>query len=558
MTSRFDPSVHPRYSRRALLRAAATLPALLLPACAAPPGGAPTLAPAPAARPSPAAATARYGGVYRILAPPDISSLDPILAYDYIDWWAAAMLLYNRLYGFDAQAALYPDLAADLPTVSADRLRYTIRLREGVRFHSGQPLTAEDVRFSLARALAPDAPAFGASFLTQVVGADEVRAGQSDELRGVRALDPITVEIALKAPQATFLGVLGVFSCAVVSRATVPAAGPAWGVEITDGTGPFRLAEWVRGERLVFTRNPDYFRPGLPYLDRVEIFVNVDQSAGVLRWESQDAEYVYDVPPAQKTELLARPDARVRVGRSLIFDYIQIGRVAPFTDLRVRQAIAHAIDRQDLVRQLGSGVPTESVYPASLAQHDPAFRSRYPYDPELARRLLAEAGYPDGIQDVVLWAGLSSSDDLGLAIQDYLRAIGISTEMLINPYTEAQPLIDSGAIQLWTSGYGYDYPDAAAFITQRLLCPSPAPPAAWCDPQLDDLAARADRLAPDAPERLALLAQIQELVVNREVRLVPLYERESFGLGQTYIHDDPISPLYGLPIPERAWISQSR
>ena len=130
------------------------------------------------------------GGVYRLMGSGDVRGLDVGSAEGSEDWWSAGGLLYNRLYAYDPANEFYPDLAAELPSVSDDGLVYTIPLRQGVKFHNGREMVADDIAFSLAWQLWPEVYSWGKTYMENVVGYDEVIAGDTKELSGVKVLDP--------------------------------------------------------------------------------------------------------------------------------------------------------------------------------------------------------------------------------------------------------------------------------------------------------------------------------------------------------------------------------
>ena len=148
------------------------------------------------------------GGTYRLIGSGDIRSLDPPGAEGSEDWWSAGSLLYNRLYAYDPANTFFPDLAADMPSMSDDGLVYTIPLRKGVKFHNGREMVADDVAFSLAWQIWPEVYSWGKSYMANVVGYDEVFDGKTKELSGVKVVDPYTIEISLKKPQAVFPPIL--------------------------------------------------------------------------------------------------------------------------------------------------------------------------------------------------------------------------------------------------------------------------------------------------------------------------------------------------------------
>lgn len=545
--------------RRAFLQAIAAGAVLL----------APPLARGSRAAPAAAQGEPRAGGTYRVLTNEQIPSLDAALAYNYLDWWLSYQGIYNRLYRFDREGQLQPDLAEGMPRMSADGLSYAVTLRSGVTFHNGREVTADDVKFSFDRTVWPGLESPGSSFLTNVAGYEEM-AGRTVEpdtpydpsvtLTGVTVVDPRTVSFTLKQPQAVFAAILGVTTFGVAPKQEVIDAGRDWGTKVVVGTGPFRFVEWSQGERIVLERNPDYFRPDRPYLERVELALNVQGESGTLRWESGEAEMIPGASPADLARIRSDPtlSARLREGPSMVIYYLDFAsNAAPFDTLQVRQAVAMAIDKATLAARSQNGVPIDGYLIPGYPQTDPAFASEYPYDPDRAKTLLQEAGVTEGAK-TTFWSG-GTTPQLGELIQADLTAVGFDPELLVlegSSLDVFEPRLKSGELSLRTWGYGPDYPDGSAFVSTKLLCTPQSWPSAWCDQEITDLADQADALAIDDPQRTELLRRIQRIAVNERVYLVPLYARNALILSQDWVHGDEPDPLGLLPRLEEVWMDE--
>ena len=331
----------------------------------------------------PLGAHAAAGGAITIGIPLEPPNLDPSAT--------SAEATHDVLYAnvFEGLTRIAEDghvvaaLARDW-TVSDDGLRYRFRLRAGVRFHDGTPFSAADVRFSLDRARAADS-----------------RNPLRDLLQPVTRVvveDELTLIIELRRPVAELLTYLGWGNLVVLSPASAAHAA-------TDpvGTGPFRFREWRKGDAIVLVRNPDYW--GAPaLLDQVTFRVVPDATTALAALLAGDVDAFSNFTSPENLATLARdPRFTVVVGSTEGETLLAINNArAPFNDLRVRRALAHAIDRQAIIKgaMYGYGEPIGSHFPP----HDPAYvdlTGRYPYDPGAARALLAEAGYPHGF-DVTL------------------------------------------------------------------------------------------------------------------------------------------------------------
>lgn len=197
--------------------------------------------------------------------------------------------------------------------MSADGLSNTFKLRAGVKFHNGREMTADDVKYSLDRVTDPATQSPGAGFFASIAGYDEAASGAAKGLAGVTVIDPLTVRIDLKRPDATFLHVMALNFSAVVPKEVVEEFGADFGKHPV-GTGSFKLADWTIGQSLTFEKNADNWRPGVPCLDKITFEIGQEPVVALLRLQNG----VVDVPgdgiaPAKFQEVMADPEQAARV-----------------------------------------------------------------------------------------------------------------------------------------------------------------------------------------------------------------------------------------------------
>lgn len=455
-------------SRRLAPWVALALPALALGTCA-------TLVPPPDTGPAYVGAGAEgptHGGVLRFWHESDLRSLDPGFAFDEISK-VAVDLLFDPLLGYDAELRLVPELLEALPEVMDDEGRVLrLTLREGVRFHDGSPVRAEDVRFSLERVLDPELASPGASFYTSIEGADAYRAGEARRVRGIRVLDERRLEIRLARPDRTFW-----FALALGFASPVPAHAYSGGVDRTFdpiGSGAFVLDEVDPGVRVLLRRNEDYWRPGRPYLDGVSYELNLHRGPAFMRFLRGDVDVVHRQLPADFLTLRQEP----RWGphrRTFAFGDIwglQMNcELAPFDDVHVRRAVAAALDREHFARTRNYQLaPLGQPVPPGLPGHDAELPSRQRFDLALAREEMRLAGYPDGLPEPVeLWVGEGNVARIyGELTQAHLARIGIEVRIKqVSFSVYLQETRRRGTVAFFLGGWNPDYPDPSTFLDSQ-------------------------------------------------------------------------------------------
>jgi len=503
----------------------------------------PTTAPTPDATPIPAV-------VYRVAAEFDAITLDPAVANGLEDRWASGELLFNQLFDFDETGALQPELAQRLPEISADGLTLTLTLRSGVQFHNGQTLTAEDVKFTLERVLQPATGSWGVPELLVIAGADAVAAGTTASLNGIIVLDPQTLRITLTRPSASFIATLSASAYSIVPREAVQAAGPRWGREVVIGSGPFRLGEWTAGQFLTLHKNEAYFKTGLPKLDAVEIAFNVVPFVGIERLTAQQTDFV---SLTSSDELLRQRDTH---GVKVLTTTSTIGTRIVFNpnneavrDVRVRKAVATAINKAALLRRLGVGQLAQGILPPALPEADTSFTSALAFDRERAREFLLEAGYPNGI---ARWLILSDESREQIeVIQADLRNIGIESEVLNSGSEGVLDKLATGEIAFTYQSSALPVADAyEAVKLARVGCGLGVP--MGCAAEVDALLVQAEQLPFDSPQRATLYRQMQRRIVDDDVLVVPVLWKDVAGLSRGDFAGDTLHPVYLLPRLEAA------
>jgi ABC-type transport system substrate-binding protein len=452
--------------------------------------------------------TPAKGGDIVVTYKDDITTLDPAIGYDWVNW-SMIKSLYSRLMDYEPGTAnLVPSLAESFD-VSPDGLTYTFKLRPGVKFSNGRAVIASDVKYSIERAVNPKTQGPGAGFFGAITGFDAVSGGTSETLSGIETPDDMTVVFKLSRPDATFLHVLAINFASVVPKEAVEAAAGDFGKKPV-GSGTFILKDWTIGQRLVFDRNPDYFNKDLPYIDKVTVEVGQEPLVALLRLQQGEIDIAGDgIPPAKFLEIKNSPEGAQMIvdGEQLHTGYLTLNtKIKPLDDVKVRQAINMAVNKERITRILnGRATPANQPLPPLMPGYDKAFTG-YAFDVEKAKALLAEAGFPDGFETVLYSTNTDPQPRIAQAIQQDLAAIGVKAEVraLAQGNVIAAGGTEGEAPMIWSGGMAWiaDFPDPSNFYGPILGCGG-AVQGGWnwswyCNEALDKRAIEADSMSDPA------------------------------------------------------------
>ena len=495
-----------------------------------------------------------HGGTIAIAYSDDMVTFDPQLAYS-DDWAVLNGTLFNGLYQFDRSGMPRLDLAAAAPTVSADRKVWTFHMRKGVLFSNGTEMTADDAKYSITRALDPNLKPYvswGQTTDEIFQGSQAYAAGKARSVSGIRVLGRYTIRFVLTQPVAIFPYILAESFNFVVPRAVVSKEAAGYFGNHPVGTGPFMLQAWQKGSKVVFVRNPHYFRIGKPYADKVIVYVNVAPSVIALKIEKGELAgfgAAGQLTPADLQQ--ARHDPRyagyLRPASTTTVDWLNLDvHVAPLETLKLRQAIAMAIDRVRLVKLLGGmAIPATQIYVPLDPQHDPALDLYpiYPYNPQQAAALVKASGYHGQPITVMYYNNLPDWTSMAPGIQQDLKQIGLN--VTLRGVSHNSGLAIFGKLtghQISSALWSVDFFDGYDVYSGALSCGENGVGnngAHYCDTVADDLANRAESL-PLGPARNALLRQAQAHILRgaAEVPLVFLknVEMVSPKVGGFYYH----------------------
>jgi peptide/nickel transport system substrate-binding protein len=445
------------------------------------------------------AKTPKSGGTLTIGTEADPSSLDPLRLGSYVER-QFAMAVFDTLFEVEPSGKIVPNLVASY-TVSPDAKTYTLKLRQGVKFHDGTPMNAEAVVFNLDRVRNP---ANSCRCLANV-----------SSISAVKAIDDSTVEIQLKAPFASLTAVLSDPAGMIASPTALKANPTGFGNEPV-GTGPFKLIEWTKGARFIADKNKEYWREGRPYVDRLVYRGLQSNDAREATWMSGALDVM--LYPSPKFITTARKDKRFVVLEPTGFgsQFIALNTTNPaLSDVRVRRAIAHATNRDLVVKAVYHN--TYKVATTPFGEGLPGLQpvKNYPeYNPAKAKALLAEYGKPVQIK---LMSDNTPVALMGIQVlQQMWQNVGIKVEL--QTYDQARLVqtmlthqFDS-ALFRWS---GRPDPDlnVYGFFHSRNVGKTSSNYVQYANPELDKLL-DAGREEMDPAKRAAIYNKISQLLAT--------------------------------------------
>jgi peptide/nickel transport system substrate-binding protein len=378
--------------------------------------------------------TSQAQGTLRVALGTTLSQLDPAKV-TIGDEYVYVHLMFNGLSRIDPDMTVKPDLAESWST-SDDLKTWTFKLRQGVKFHHGRVLDADDVVATMKRILDP---ATGSRARTSLSMVDNVSAA-----------DAQTVKFDLNIPYAGFADIFADRQLRIVpkDKLTELSTHPV-------GTGAFMFKSWSPGDRLELVKNPDYFEKGLPKLDAVTLRIVPESAARMAALESGAVDIVWSMPYESVDKFKSHASVRTDAVSTPTWDGVILNNARPpFSDVRVRQALALTIDKPAIVELalFGQGDPTFSPIPPSHPYFNKALKFNPP-DIAKAKKLLADAGYPNGF-DVPMQVPQEREQRVrvGVAVRDMARAAGIRINVERVPFASYTANI-AGKAQMYIDGY---------------------------------------------------------------------------------------------------------
>lgn len=440
-------------------------------------------------------------------------------------------MIYDTLVQYrGATTDIEPALAVTWQS-SADGLIWTFHLRRDIQFHDSTPFNAEAVVFSLSR---PNALArsFYDEFISQIT-----------------ALDVYTVQIELKTPYAPFLSTMASSENAIVSPTAVAHFGENFGNNPV-GTGPFKFVQWDRNDQIVLRANDKHWS-GKPPIDKLVFRSIPDNSERFMELQNGNL-HAMEFPNPEDLSMI-RGDANLEL---LMQPSLNVGYLAmnmekpPFDNLKVRLAINHAINKAEIIERLyqGTGIPAKGPIPPTLWSYDDSIED-YAYDPDLAKQLLTEAGFPDGFE-TTLWAlpvprpYIPNGQAFAEELQSDLQNVGINANIISYDWRTYLEKTEIGEHDMAMLGWiaGGDPDSFLYYLLSKTTAEKPALNIAFYkSDEMQDVLERA-RMSTDRDERIELYQQAQA-IFHRDVPWVPLAHAQRLLVIDSSVQNLKLAPV---------------
>lgn len=477
--------------------------------------------------------------------------LDPVFTTDTASS-RIVFQIFENLVDYDENGNVQP-LLAESWDISQDKTGYIFHLRKGVKFHKnvgGQPtanggreVKADDWVWSFNYILSPEVNSPRAYLLDMIKGYHDYQEGKTDKIAGITKLDDYTLKIELEYPFAPFLNILAFNAFSVLPKEDIEKYGTEEFNFHPVGTGPFKFEKWIQDDRIVLSKNEDYWKTDsagnkLPYLDGIEFRVIPDPT---MQWSEfklgnfDQIEKVSDAYYAEAKELQGFIEGPTLGTYYYCFNLSK----EPFKDNKaLRQALNYAIDRQGLIDMIlnGRATPATGILPPGMMGYDKSIEPTYDYDVEKAKALLKEAGYPNGIEIEFVYYNDEEQEKIAQALQAQLKQVGISLTLRSLDPGALLDAADKMELPFFGLGWVADYPDPDTFLYPLLHSSNIGPGgnySAFDNAEFDDLIEKA-RVETD-PVKRAELYKEAEALAREEAPMLFIYHYTSHILTQPYV-----------------------
>ncbi len=453
--------------------------------------------------------------------------------------YTIAQNVFDRLAEMESDrkgnAVIRPALA-ERWEISEDRRSYTFHLREGVTFSNGAALTSEDVRFTFTRLLShPDS--CNRDIADAIVGAKELEAGKTDTLKGFEIHDDLEFTIMLEEPFEAFLACITMPGASILDAETTREAGdrfgkdPAW----TVGTGSFILRSWESGMGMILTQNPDCWQ-GPPHCEGLNLLFLTDPEEIRLLFENGELDILNLDDVGRTAEFFLHGDIyqdRLYEVQRISTTYIALNEaIEPLGDVRVRKALQLSLNRELLLDAgySGQGLLVDGILPRGMYGYNPNL-SKIPFDPDEAKNLLAQAGYPNGFDLTFSVSSASTQGELSLVRMavSMWQEIGVRASVEVLEEDDFMRLRKSGSIACYSATWTADFNDPDNFFYTFFGDAENTRFRSLNYPEEDIMAqVRLARTIADADKRIQKYHDLERVIAQDDAAWIPLFSRQFF------------------------------
>ena len=484
---------------------------------------------------TPAAEASKEGGTLIVARKADANNLDP----HFISNIPSANYIYGKVYeslvSRDKNAEYKATLATEWKQV--DDLKWEFKLREGVTFHDGAPFNAEAVKKTFERVLDPKVAS--------------PRASNFSMIKEVKVVDDKTVQFILEYPFAPLLSILASSEGSILSPKAIAEHADTLSKHPV-GTGPFKFESWTPGQDMTLAKNDSYWGEK-PKVDKVVYKVVPEDTTRIAMVEAGEAHIGDQLPVTEVERAQATPSMNMVRAEGLGVEYIGFNvQKKPFDDVRVRQAVAHAIEKEAIVKGVYNNVGTEAV--SSLSPKVIGFNANlkdYSYDVNEAKALLAAAGYSNGFKTSIVTDDRKERMNVAEVIQSQLKGIGIDVEIKVMEYGAYLDFTDKGEHAMFIGGWGNatgdgDYNQYNVFHSSSKG--SAGNLAFYNNPEVDKLIEEGRR-EKDSAKRNEIYAKLQEIEL-KEAPVIPIRTIDHVSVTSKDVNGFWLSPVGYLMLDE--------